>query len=495
MNLLNTLTIAADEEQLRLRPLPVHAATTQEEHLSRHYALLLAAVLTSQPAVSEPQTRLLRLLLDALKLGDIRGPLFEQARELTPEPLLEAARLIREAGFAHHLVLDVLVLLRLDAPLGDESARLAGELAAFLGLDEAELATRARDAVDILGLKTKTEEGDHSNSGKEGDSDGAEDAAECPALLAELWPGRLSQPLTAEALRSGLQGGLWLLDANLDVGFPWQANDAILVFRNGATLNTFAKEGEIKLTGCRLVDAALDFQGACSITLERCDWQGDYDLATARTALNSKGQALIITHCQFSTRNARAIAIQNNSLTLTESRFTRCGHTELDGGAVWLYSQAGNNYLFSFNDYRIDDCRFDRCTAARGGALWVDDLHDVSQCEFVACESSALQDQQANDVAVFSATNCGDPVLTRCVFRQTSISVGNSYSGKRRKIAVDCQFIGGNLYYFKSDGHTFGARSTFDGGCVVEKDFGATVCGGFVAQISPRASFPYPGRI
>ena len=74
MNLLNTLTLAADEEQLRLHPLPGHAAASQNEHLRRHYALLLAAVLTAQPGVSAPQTRLLRLLLDSLKLGDIRGP-------------------------------------------------------------------------------------------------------------------------------------------------------------------------------------------------------------------------------------------------------------------------------------------------------------------------------------------------------------------------------------------------------------------------------------
>lgn len=434
MNLLNTLTIAADEEQLRLRPLPEHAAATQEEHLRRHYALLLAAVLTSQPAVSEPQTRLLRLLLDALKLGDIRGPLFEQARELEPETLLEAARLIREAGFAHHLVLDVLVLLRLDAPLGDEAARLAGELAAFLGLDEAELATRAHHVVDILGLNTKTEEAGYSDAGREEGVNGAEDA-ECPALLAELWPSQLSQPLTAEALRSGLQGGLWLLDTNLDVDFPWQAIDAILVFRNGTTLNTFAKEGEIKLTGCRLVDAALDFQGNCSITLERCDWQGDYDPAIKRTALNSIGQNLTVTDCQFSTRNARAIAVQDNGLTLTGSRFTRCGHAELDGGAIW-HSDASRE---------IKDCCFDSCLAAHGGSLWVNQLYGVSKCEFIDCASLALQDKQAGDVAVY-ATEAKETSVSKCVFRRTSLALGRAHLWAK-SFVWSTQFDQANLYF------------------------------------------------
>ncbi len=379
MNLLDTLTRAADEEQLRLRPLPDHAAASQPEHLRRHYALLLAAVLTAQPTISEPQTRLLRLLLDALKLGDLRGTLFEQARELTPEPLLEAARLIREAGFAHHLVLDALVLLRLDAPLGDEAARLAGELAAFCGLDENQLATRAADAFEILGLEKA-----------ENSTDAEDPDAPRPLLLAEIWPSSLRQPLTREALHSGLQGGLWLLDANLDVDFPWQADDALLFFKNGATLNTFAKEGEVKITDCRLVDAVLDFQGACSITIERCDWQGDYDAAEKRTVLNSNGQALAITDSSFSTSNARTIMVQNAKLTMTGSRFIHCGHAELNGGAV----------LHSDHSRKIENCCFDRCVARSGGAIYANEIYGISKCEFTECKSILPNNDGVHDISV-----------------------------------------------------------------------------------------------
>lgn len=462
MNLLNTLTLAADEEQLRLHPLPEHAAASQDEHLRRHYALLLGAVLTAQPAVSEPQTRLLRLLLDALKLGDIRGELFEQARAPEPAPLLEAARLIRETGFAHHLMVDTLVLLRLDAPLGDEAARLAGELAAFLGLDESALATRAGDASEILGLDAN--ENGSVNSGADKDAGGDDDeddfsAAKHPLSLADLWPSRLRQPLTADALRSGLQSGLWLLDANLDVDFPWQANDAILVFRNSATLNIFAKKGVIKMSGCRLVDAAFDIHGACNIVLERCNWQGDYDPVAKRTTLNSIGQALTVTDSQFSTRNARAIAVQNNDLNLTGSRFTRCGHAELDGGAVW----------HSDHNRTIENCRFDRSLASRGGALWVNELYGVNKCEFVSCESRGLRDKNAGDIAIYALKNTASPVLTGCVFRHASINVGNSLAGRGRKIAVDCQFISSNLYYEKNDFHAFADDCTFIKGSFHEK--------------------------
>ena len=461
MNLLDTLTRAADEEQLRLHPLPEHAAAGQEEHLRRHYALLLAAVLTSQASISEPQTRLLRLLLDALKLGDIRGPLFEQARDLTPETLLEATRLIREVGFAEHLVLDTLVLLRLDAPLNDEAARLVGELAVFLGLDESGLTTRVQDASDILGLGADASGSNHVAAAKGGDGGNDGDDVEFTWSLAELWPAHLRQPLTAEALRVGLQGGVWLLDADLAVDFPWQANDAILCFKNGAMFNTVATEGAIKLTGCRLFDATTTFTGNSSITLERCEWRGNYDPVAQRTVLKLAGGTLTVIDSQFATRNARAIWVQGGGLTLSGSRFTHCGHEELSGGAI-LHSQ---------DTRTITNCHFDRCLAARGGAIYVPNLVGVSRCEFVACESRALQSQQAADVAIFAESNSANPVLTQCVFRRTSVNVGDSFAGRGREIAVDCQFVQGNLFFRENDGHIFDRRSTFDGGSVVQRDF------------------------
>lgn len=431
MNLLDTLTRAADEEQLRLRPLPDHAAATQAEHLRRHYALLLAAVLTAQPTISEPQTRLLRLLLDALKLGDIRGTLFEQARELTPEPLLEAARLIREAGFAHHLVIDALVLLRLDAPLGDETARLAGELAAFFGLDESQLAMRALDVSEILGLNVTQQSNDST--------DAEEDpATERPSLLAELWPSRLRQPLTREALRAGLQGGLWLLDANLDVDFPWQAKDAILIFKNGAALNSFAKQGEVKLTGCRLVDAVLDFQGACSITLERCDWRGDYDPEAKRTALCSNGQKLIIVDSNFSTRDAQTIFVDAD-LLLERSTFFQCGNLGVAGGGV---EHRGTSKKI------VNNCKFYECKGSEAGAIYMQFFNGISNCEFISCIGEKInyfdKEKTKTGIAVYSGSYSDFAPLIGCVFRENSIFV---YFYESTVVAKNTQFLDGNVFY------------------------------------------------
>lgn len=269
--------------------------------------------------------------------------------------------------------------------------------------------------------------------------------------LTELWPAYLRKKLTVEALRNGLQGGLWVLDANLDVDFPWQADDAILIFRNGAALNTFAKEGAVKLTACRLVDTVLDFQGACTITLIRCDWQGNYDPASKRTALTSNGQALTVTDCQFSTRHARALSVVNHALVLTGSRFTRCGHAEMDGGAIW----------HTDHPRTIENCRFDRCLAALGGALWVNSLYGVVKCEFVACESRALQKKSAGDVAVYVLEARAPTAISGCVFRQTSLSIGNSHGGTNANFVISTQFQKANIYY-----HTKYSSNTISRNCV-----------------------------
>lgn len=416
MNLLDTLTRAADEEQLRLRPLPEHAAATQEEHLRRHYALLLAAVLTAQPTVSEPQTRLLRLLLDALKLGDIRGPLFEQARKLTPEPLLEAARLIREAGFARHLVLDAMVLLRLEAPLGDDTVRLVGELACFLDLSESELAWRAHDAADILGLHADETLKDTT----EHDGPAAELAWERARLLANIWPNRLTQPLTADALRQGLKNSFYMLDADLEVDFSWSGENVTFLFRNGATLRTFGSNINIKLSDCQLFNAALEIeggQGKCQATLERCNWRGDYDSMARISALKCRRTALTVRDSSFVTLNARAIRAQLETLTVKSSTFTHCGHAELYGGAIWHSDEKRS----------IEDCQFDRCVAALGGALRfnIAQQSSIANCKFLYCKSTEQfkkTDPSENNVAVF-INDSSSYAISNCTFEDNHLLI------------------------------------------------------------------------
>ncbi len=443
--LIDWLTQLADEEQLALYPLPAHAAAGQDEHLRRHYALLLAAALTTQPQVGDPQSRLLRLLLASLGLADIRAALFEEARSLDADRLAEAGRLVREAKLAEHLLTDLMVLLRLDAPLADEAVRLLGELAGFLDVDQATLHRRAKDAAEILGLAAEDDDED----------------TPLPSPLAELWPSAIPQPLTKAALRAGLKGGLWLLESDLKLNFAWQAQGATLVFRNGAQINTTAEKGMVQLTGCRLHDARLVFTGGAAVCLERVRWQGRYDPAAKISALKTDGNPLTVRDCQFHTPGARAILCREASLTVTASRFEQCGFPNAYGGAIW----------HSEHRREITGCRFEGCVANKGGAVYVEKLTGIHDCEFIACRSLEYGEDAGGDIAVFADENEANPVITGCVFRQCSLYVGDSYAVHGRTIARNCQFIDGNLYYYRHYGYTFAANCHFQNGQVIERQF------------------------
>ncbi len=187
MNLFETLKRAADAERVRLNPLPTHALAQADEHLRRQYALALTAALSAQETVSATQSRLLLLLLESLALGDQRAALFETVRGWDEEAALtQALQAVRQADAAHSLVVDVLVLLRIDAPLTEPLSALVADMADFLGVNAPTLTERASHAAAILGL-------------------GAEPTDTMAAILSEHWPARLPQRLTLEALQAGIR--------------------------------------------------------------------------------------------------------------------------------------------------------------------------------------------------------------------------------------------------------------------------------------------------
>ena len=204
----------------------------------------------------------------------------------------------------------------------------------------------------------------------------------------------------------------------------------------------------------------MNFQGECSISLENCDWKGDYDPVKNITALNSNQSEITIRDCYFSTKNARAIK-NCNTLNIERSHFLLCGNHEMHGGAI----------AHLYGERKIENCTFDRCFGGYGGAIFAMDIYGISNCEFISCESRSLKEDGAQDIAVIAIRNTENNILDSCVFRHTSVSVGNSISGRGRYIASNCNFIKGSLYFHLSDNHVFGGKSKFDGGRVIEKYF------------------------
>lgn len=164
-----SLILLAKGKPLNQYSLHDHAIASCDEHTRRQYALFLAAALTTQSAISKSQIRLLYLLLNSLKLGDIRRQLFEQAYGLKPESLLEPIHLIltHKEGLENRLLIDMLVLLRIDTQLNDEMISVISELASAFDLEEAHLEKLAKIASRILGLtKNENDTGPYDYEGK-----------------------------------------------------------------------------------------------------------------------------------------------------------------------------------------------------------------------------------------------------------------------------------------------------------------------------------------
>lgn len=331
-------------------------------------------------------------------------------------------------------MVDALVLLRLDAPLSDETAQLLGELAAFLGLADDKVQWRSLHAAQILGL------GENSNE-----------------QLAKNWPNGIPYALTKEDLQKGLKEGMWYLDQDLAVNFHWQAENAVLIFAPGVTLNTAAPDGATRLQDCHLQDAGLVFTGAGSLTLDYCDWEGDY--AKPRIALESQGIKVIVTDSHFATRNANALTVNNAHLTVHNSQFTACGTAQYVAGAI-VHDSIGSD---------IQHCHFEECVGSHAGALRVHNLYGIAHCEFIACRSTALK--EAANLAVYTANIAyGNPAITACVFRQCSLSIGSALWSNAKTFVTACQFHNGNLYFHTRDrNNTIQSGCTFTGGQVIEK--------------------------
>lgn len=481
MNLADTLRRAADAEQLTLHPLPTHSLAQASEHTRLQYASVLAALLSAQDAVSEPQSRLLALLLQALDLGgDPRAALFEAVRGWDQPTLCAALRGVRDAQSERALVLDALLLLRLDAPLPEASAQTLADLAAFLGLGEPDLAELAHYAALLLGLPTEGAApgaAEAKGTAKASAKDAAQAAPSTPPspmqadrlaeVLAEHWPSRIPQRLTVKDLHAGIEGGLWFVNETLEINQPWTAQGATFLFRSGSTIHTTlaqksgAAAAALALTGCRFVGARLRYTGSGSLKVQNCDFIGQYDPSLKASAIFSTGLVLDLQNSRFTVHQARAVACTGANLAAQGCRFTDCGHPELDGGAL----------LHDIDDklsQQITNSRFERCTGRLGGALWAPYLLHMAGCEFIDCSSAGRKDEP--NLAVHCAVQTrGDPAVLGCVFRNSSLNIADAYWSRGKTFVRNSQFHHSQLYFRNQEsGNTIAKDCTFNGGQLIE---------------------------
>lgn len=450
------LAQATDEEQLRLHPLPKHAIAEEEEHLRRHYALVLAALLSAQAQVSESQSRLFMLLLDSMKLGEARAALFEEARALQPNALIEAARLIREEEWAEELLIDALVLLRLDSPLDEETAHLVGELTALLKLNVDVVEWRASHAAQILGLQ-------------------AERGSE---VLIECWPERIPYRITSKKLTDGLDGGLWYLDRDLTIHHSWSAKNAILFFKDACNLHTLMENGLVSIENCQIIYPLMNFLGAGELKIFNSKIHGKYNKRSI--AIKNTGFRALISNSFFSTPGANAIWIENGDLALKECEFESCGGEVDYAGAITILKKINHN---------IENCEFKNCSGKTSGSIYTKFLKNLANCNFH--NSQSLELKKCSNIGIFSVETLGDPAIENSNFFNSSVNLGNSVSGSSARkpflyglssaadlmntpslLVKKSTFNNSNIYYYdKLEKTTIHKQCTFEQGKTVKFEF------------------------
>lgn len=151
-NVYTALIRDIDKAIAKLKPLGEHLAATQDEHVRERYAVVLAAIVLMEGEVSETRARLLGMLVQALGLESSLASLFEQAQLLDTDGVFESLRLIRSQGIRESFLLDVMILLRLDAALTDEQSALLSGLFQALDMSDEEVPVMAYWVSLILGL-------------------------------------------------------------------------------------------------------------------------------------------------------------------------------------------------------------------------------------------------------------------------------------------------------------------------------------------------------
>lgn len=435
------------DEDAQFNPLSVHAVAEVSEHLREQYALLLAAILSEQAHVSAEQARLFHQLLLSLRLGDVRVKLFEYSKVLDKEKLISMARLIREEKFSGNLLLDALILLRIDAPLTDESSELIAELASFLRVDKREFNLRVNDAADILGLdqelftKLSSDVQDNLCFVSE-----YEEELNLPNVLLELWPSKISQKLSKEALERGIDGGLWVVEHDMYIDFDWSIENAELVFRNNAVL--YISDRNVEIIQCKLFNATIDING--SINISDSEWQGIYPLELEHTALNSKRCSIKGSHLKI--LNARAINTEHAAIDCC--KFSYCGHGRLLGGAI-----TANKVL------EITKSNFYYCIGAQGGALFSSaTLNTIYRSNFYYCKSTnensqmfsilmSLGSQYPRDVAV-CLVNFYHNSVSDCSFYHAALRIDQCKEGDLNTVE-DSYFSSSNVYFYNIENDDF----------------------------------------
>ena len=382
--------LLSDLDALKLErlPLPMHFVSQCDEHGRETYATLLAALLLANGAVSENQSRLFKMLLSSLQLGQIQARLYEQAQALNQDKLREFFRVVDNHRLAHSFFMDALVLCRLDHPLVEAQHQILSELVDLLYLPEKDVPLIANLAAVVLGLPC--------------DAEFSEDFDYAPYCV---WEEFLYRTLTVEQLNKGVPDGRWQVTEPLQLTSGWTLENVTLRFLERGDIQTKG-QGIIDIRNCHLDKPVLEFEGALSFAMAESTISGNYRLEDKITALSFKsGTKALFDHVVFSTPQARSILLLDTVLWINKCQFTGCGNEKINGGAIaFKYSLTRDDKV---SPIEIANSHFRGCVARLGGAIRLDKLSHknmIVNTGFEGCTAVAYKDSGFGGGAIFADT-------------------------------------------------------------------------------------------
>ena len=137
---MSQLSKLMDQVRPELEPLAAHALANRELVVKERYLVLLLASLLEHGALTEPQTRLLEMLLASVQEAQSLVFYIQQAAELDKHALMASLETLRmDKALSNALIFDLLVVLRTAGALTDVQMRQLDQLAMLLNLRNEEV--------------------------------------------------------------------------------------------------------------------------------------------------------------------------------------------------------------------------------------------------------------------------------------------------------------------------------------------------------------------
>ena len=425
-----------DGLQVERHPLPNHYAVRFDTHCRELYATMLAAMLLASGEVSDNESRLYKMLLNSLKLGDNQAKFFEQAQSINKDKLREFFRVVDEHKLAQSFFMDALVLCRLDAPITDARSQLLSQWVDLLKLNEQQTVTLSGFAANVLGLPTTVPMDVSFNH-----------------HLICVWKEWIFKVLTLADLKAGLKSNHWYVDQVFEVDFNVTIKNTYLEFLSKGEIRVKG-EHEIKIEHSHLQMPKMLFEQSALVAINSTVIKGDYAASEVHTAFSlQEVNVMQFSDLSVTTKNAQSFLIghvwDHNKTTpvanFLRCHFEECGSAGIIGGAISASTIALN----------VNQCRFMRCKAKLAGGIYgaIDQKSKINNSYFEDCLSLAFQNPNKPDEwnkypdnggAIFAHINKSG-FINKSNFVRANVNLGGL---NESHVCVDCKFEDSCLYCY-----------------------------------------------